>query len=283
MTSHDKVAELFSQGQGATGHNMYSSMSGGNLRLYSYGSHFILAVKLKAEYYLLNGDTYSSSTSKHQSHTRTHCVPNIIVPFSALREAGIDERDLEKLIVIDRTRDHTREIEYKDYKTREMKTREEHLLGACVFKHGRKYLLSGVDTDAKNWGGGYFLVELRKPVKTVEEAFESLRPKDLQPDDNYIRQGEFFFVPQSIGTRELKKLRPKAVIMKSKNLAVIVGSNDSGNPHIARDVFMVKKNEVYARGSVRHPQHKMINLGETWHKVLINQAKASFSSGGNVD
>lgn len=273
---------------------MYTSISGGKLRLYSYGSHFILAIRLDNGTFLLNGDRYSNSTSKHQSHTRTHCNPNIILPFSALREAGIDGRDMEKLIVVDQTPDQTREVDYKDHKTGEMKTRTEHLLGACVFKHGRKYLLSGIDTDAKTWGGGYFLVELPRPVTSVLEAFESLKPKDLDPEDNYTRQGEFFFIPQAITTRELKKLQPrkgsfnktnypKGVLMKSKNIAMIVGGNDSGNPHIARDVFIVNKKEVYCRGSIRHPQHKMINLGNVWHKVLINQAKASFSSGGNVD
>lgn len=347
MTSHNDVAEAFSYGRSATGSNMFTQESGGKLRLYSYGTHFILAVRLDEGSFLLNGDTYSVSTSKHQGHTRDHCNPAIIVPFSALEEAGINERDYESLQVIDQTPDQTRDVPYKDHKTGEMKTREEHLLGACLFKYGRKYLLSGVDTDAKNWGGGYFLVELKKPARSVNEAFEALKPKDLNPDDNYIRQGEFFFVPQATGTKELKKLRPQAkqvnewresnrfeidewglrrleeyikhnvpsgskietvyqpetendyerfwiryqvqkdtakgVILKGKNLAVIIGGNDSGNPHIARDTFIVSKGEVYARGSVRHPEHKMINLGETWHKVLINEAKTSFSSGGNVD
>lgn len=68
--------------------------------IYSYGTHFPMAKVLrdergKARLILLNGDTYSMTTSGHQSAVRSalfeHAddVPRLTIPFSALDEAGV--------------------------------------------------------------------------------------------------------------------------------------------------------------------------------------------------
>lgn len=65
--------------------------------LYSYGRHFELARPLRDKRggirgYLLNGDTYSQSTTQHQFHVR-HLLANeetVIIPYEALNSAGID-------------------------------------------------------------------------------------------------------------------------------------------------------------------------------------------------
>lgn len=66
-------------------------------RLYSYGSHFELGRMVTEEdgsrFYLLNGDTYSVTTSRHQSMTRDAAhgtgLPVLIVPHTAMASAGI--------------------------------------------------------------------------------------------------------------------------------------------------------------------------------------------------
>lgn len=65
--------------------------------LYSYGTHFELARPLRDKKgqitaYLLNGDTYSVTTSSHQSHVRSRLSgeQTVIIPHSALNSAGID-------------------------------------------------------------------------------------------------------------------------------------------------------------------------------------------------
>lgn len=71
---------------------------GSRSNLYSYGSHFELARIVKpakgAPFFLLNGDTYSVSTSRHQRVTRAACestgLPLVIIPHSALTAAGIE-------------------------------------------------------------------------------------------------------------------------------------------------------------------------------------------------
>lgn len=79
--------------------------------LYSYGRHFTLcrAIRGKArkgqtapvELFLLNGDTYSNTTSRHQSHLRNELprsVPSVIIPFTALTMAGIDDPGSVRLV-----------------------------------------------------------------------------------------------------------------------------------------------------------------------------------------
>ncbi|GAI50724.1 unnamed protein product, partial [marine sediment metagenome] len=36
-------------------------------------------------------------------------------------------------------------------------------------------------------------------------------------------------------------------------------------------------------GTVRHPEHGMMKLGETWHKIKLNNVENSWSAGGGVD
>lgn len=83
-----------------------SRIFGDDTTIYSYGRHFPLAHALRDKgsnvvLFLLNGDRYSVSTSKHQSEIRSAVsrtdIPNVIIPFSALDAAGI-VRDTIELI-----------------------------------------------------------------------------------------------------------------------------------------------------------------------------------------
>lgn len=67
-------------------------------RIDSYGSHFTLAEPIRDNRgtvtgWLLNGDRYSVSTTRHQNTVRNACertgLPTLIIPFSALDSAGI--------------------------------------------------------------------------------------------------------------------------------------------------------------------------------------------------
>jgi hypothetical protein len=112
MANHSSVAERFvSYWKGDStrllrGKNVFPSSDGRDL--YSYGSHFSLVHVVEGEQgrarlFLLNGDTYSVTTNRHQSLVRDVCqgsgVPTIIVPFSALDAAGIDMDSLEPIEV----------------------------------------------------------------------------------------------------------------------------------------------------------------------------------------
>lgn len=127
MTSHADTADRFAEeafsaepkflraDNPRNRHNVYVRSADGPGRwptLFSYGSHFPTAHAAVdptgREYWLLNGDTYSSSTSKHQSDIRNAINrverrrqeqgltgrPIIIVPFSVISAASINKRSI---------------------------------------------------------------------------------------------------------------------------------------------------------------------------------------------
>lgn len=87
------------------GRSNMAYLSSGNIitsgdRVYSYGTHFEMARPLRdkkgeVEAFLLNGDTYSNTTSSHQASvrgtlSRRTSRPLVIIPHEALGGAGID-------------------------------------------------------------------------------------------------------------------------------------------------------------------------------------------------
>ena len=82
-------------------------------QVYSYGHHFPMARLMTSQtgrdWFLVNGDLYSVSTSSHQSYTRSAIarsgLKSLIVPFSAMREAGIDLDSIEWVEVTPDTRE----------------------------------------------------------------------------------------------------------------------------------------------------------------------------------
>jgi hypothetical protein len=137
-------------------------------------------------------------------------------------------------------------------------------------------------------------------VRDVSTAIASLRPYQARCE-NAIRQGEWFFVPAPgtvVGSRR---------IHRKERL-----SRGSGKPHICDELIrsggrmvmvcaaypagvslavyqklmltdpaaqrirswssMVRDAEVFARGGVRHPDHKTIHL-DGWHRVYLNRER----------
>lgn len=302
--------------------------------LYSYGHHFQLAVRLSTGEYLINGDTYSSSTSRHTSLCIRYLQPNVIIPFSALDQVTRDHHLIE---IVDRESDKYIPRTRKDPETGELIEYEEHRLGAAVIKFENKYYLSSIDDGAKGQGG-YFLVELPERARDVENAFDLLFPEEMDQRCPYVRQGEFFFVPTDMETSDLspmemlyewggydyntqyaynrkfatKELAEDTIkwyakkwpgedvsgqmvhrfpIKDPNNLARYFPNAGTGHAHTATEIrkwgsFQPdrgNRNNIFVRGTVRHPEHKMLKLGKIWHRVYANRAVRSFSAGGNVD
>jgi|GEM_PF-6254313 len=103
-------------------------------RIYSYGLHFELARPLRdrrgnAIAFLLNGDRYSNTTSKHQSVVRSvlHGHQTVIIPHSVLSAAGIS---MDSVRILDSTPDRTETVkqtsrDYADLPARWRKHRQE--------------------------------------------------------------------------------------------------------------------------------------------------------------
>jgi hypothetical protein len=139
-------------------------------------------------------------------------------------------------------------------------------------------------------------------VRDVRTAIASLRPAEAR-DSRTIRQGEWFFVP----ARELKDRA--GVVHRNEPLSRGAGSK----PHICEELMrqagvpvmvcpaypagvteaqykrliawngparrmnwsrMVRDARVYARGDVRHRDHKTVHL-DGWHRVYMNREGAA--------
>lgn len=117
---------------------------------------------------------------------------------------------------------------------------------------------------------------------TVAEAHEALKPALVREAEAtrsgaIQRQGEWFFVPPSTGESERVEAHlnawPRAVKTR-----VPVG--EGGKPHVADAVVTIDRRarmrgreyrfpEVYARGSVIHPDHRSLSL-DGWRRVVRN-------------
>jgi hypothetical protein len=282
--------------------------------LYSYGHHFALAVRTVYNTYIINADKYSISTNGHQSiviHTAPEGTPQI--PFSALNRANVNPKNID---VIEKTEDIWEEKQVRD-KNGDIKTVKVHHLGACLFRHGGTFYLSSLDHASR--GRQFFLVQLKEGADSVEEAFKQISGLTDKEYEAYERgeikrQGEYFFIPVG-STAELKELMKQTGIKRvlKPRYEILVGgkwieygdiekridlghriyhSAPSRNPHIARDYLNggipeERHGEVlpstFVRGTVRHPEHKILRLGEVWHRVTLNNVVNSWSATGRVD
>lgn len=103
--NHQKIIELWLNRanspavSGIIGNRRYNNVFADGDSLYSYGYHFEMARIMRnkkgvAVALLLNGDTFSVTTSRHQSILRSvvsrSSIPSVIIPHAALASAGID-------------------------------------------------------------------------------------------------------------------------------------------------------------------------------------------------
>ena len=192
-----------------------------------------------------------------------------LVPFSTLREARIDPQAVR---IIDRTPDRNEERVRQTLKG--PKHYYVHFLGELLFRVGANYWLSGLDRNDNPNRRMYYLCALPEPVATVEEALESLRPKDVPPGTP--RQGEWFFLPDELpGYRQTERLTKIPVISENPNAQARRRDGDCENRHVAQDMVL-RPTGVYVRRTINDDEHSRLNLGMRWHRVRKNLARIGF-------
>ena len=178
-----------------------------------------------------------------------------------------------------------------------------HVIGGCLMKYEGEYYLCALDE------GRYFVSQLPCPSKTIPEAFESLKPKEVRDAEErgvkIKRQGEWFFVPfgkTDKGMAQFHAITQKFLRKNSGQRALPKKELDS-NEHVC--VQFQPNGVIYARGTVYHRnpitystyysgekmkmggestgEHQSLKIGEEWHVVFRNIEKASWSVDGNVD
>jgi hypothetical protein len=137
-------------------------------------------------------------------------------------------------------------------------------------------------------------------VRDVRTAIASLRPTEIEGREA-IRQGEWFFVPEpGVNDKNAVVLRNEplsrgggskphvcAQMMRKGGEAVMVCSRyptgidigeyqklTSRSPNALQFGWrrMVRDPELYARGDIRHRDHKTIDL-RCWHRVFMNRER----------
>jgi hypothetical protein len=117
---------------------------------------------------------------------------------------------------------------------------------------------------------------------TVRDAHRLLKPEAVREADRSapgrtLRQGEWFFLQPSAAEAGLLMLRIREapyIVRRAESL----GGN--GRPHVADEVVRLDSDRVYARGRIRHPDHKTLVLSE-WRRVHRNaEVRTSIGSNG---
>jgi hypothetical protein len=161
----------------------------------------------------------------------------------------------------------------------------------------RHWFVAAIPEDARGVTGVPTAKAALQPA-AVQQVVERVKPKDRfrRRNEAYVRQGEWFFVPVAL----LPEPNP-AQVRRNEPL-----SRGRGKPHLLQFAFrhggrivyvnrrqptgiveaafqrlsreerlrggwrqFVQDPEVYAKGTVRHPDHATIHL-PTWHRVHMN-------------
>ncbi|MBW1953644.1 MAG: hypothetical protein JRI66_11275 [Deltaproteobacteria bacterium] len=149
----------------------------------------------------------------------------------------------------------------------------------------QKYFIASMDE------GQYFVSQLPRPVQTVKQAFEALKPALVrqweQEGREVLRQGEWFFAPvcaQDYGIttkaewfRQAKAWRGE----RDHNGRAILPRFPGSNPHTVAQAVRVNGRLLVA-GTVRHPQHRTLKLPGIC-VAIRNLSRGDWSALGSVD
>ncbi len=251
--SNEEVWMLWEHGKEAESYN--GNLWTDGITLYSYSTP--IAVKCKNSI-LVNTHFYSTTTSCHRPYVRN----SVDVDFEVLRN-WISYRELKELYVLDEEGD-----------------------AVLLYKNSGDDLYILILREGRNEYG----VKLSKPCRTVAGAKEMLIPREvklaIKDRRDVKRQGEWYFIPFP------EMQFPRDVIEYPLKLYRRWGAEDKHlGRHIAREkvawVFSIEEAEgnpyfehsriyIFVRGTVRHVRqdHRMLNLGETWHLAVRSPLRA---------
>jgi hypothetical protein len=319
MTTLTQITTRFAEQAGKPGARLLRGLSRSifvnphdDRTLCSWGTHFPLAQIMPGpsgdrSWWLLNGDTYSVSTSNHQRIVRDAChstgLPVLIVPFSCLAAARIDRESITPVDIQPETFEeitHHAPAEHQIPPPHRHNARQlpdgrwewtiwRHRLGASVFRAtytSQPAAKAGPDVpqvrctacflsafDEQERRPLYFLCQLPAEAAppSVAEALQALKPAEVIAAQEaglpVTRQGDVFAIPLRLPTRK------------------IPGKTEHGGrllnlSHTATQVRVADDGTTYARGILRHsplpswrtPEHQHRPMGDrkTWHLIVKN-------------
>ena len=210
-----------------------------------------------------------------------------MLPFNVFEEAGLS---LEKLEIIDKSGEETinrrfdnPDYDYKKKDSPEYIFKDTHFTGASLYKIEDNYFLFDIDrNEIKHGIFNPFLVKLSKEVKTIKEAYESLKPIEVIEAEKQklkvVRQGEWFFIPVELDEDNI----PIKLDRSGREMRYILQAGNN-RPNYAEHGTEID-GKTYVTGKVSHSgrEHKDIKL-VGWHRVIPNTAIESFTIEGDID
>jgi hypothetical protein len=147
-----------------------------------------------------------------------------------------------------------------------------------------------------------FIAQLPRGVSTVREAHDVLRAPEAR-DKNAVRQGEWFFIELSDGEKKIvEHAVGQGLALKDMPLGLAFAQRSSfgrrrrdkrkllaAHAHLAEEVVVIvadgdrrdRSVTVYARGAVRHVDHKTVNL-RSWTRVARNNEPTQTTGGQGI-
>lgn len=184
-----------------------------------------------------------------------------------------------------------------------------HFTGASVFSVSGKTFLFDIDRrELKHKIFNAFLVELPKPVKTIAEAYDILKPQAVKDAEaagvEVKRQGEWFFIPvDAVTSKKLDRIAGELPKPTDRDrwgrtednlyrMDLRAGNNrpntGKGMRLDAQDNVVTGRDEknatAYFTGAVEHSgrEHAKLIL-KGWYTAVPNTATRSFTITGDVD
>ena len=221
-----------------------------------------------------------------------------MIPFTVFIEAGLD---LNKYNLIDRGNEETvtRLVDNPKYKVKYDKNYNEvkqdvpeqidetvHFTGASLFEVDGKMFLFDIDrNEIKHKIFNAFLAEIPVQVKTIKDAYQSLKPKLVLDAESQglevLRQGEWFFIPVQGEFDPKKAGRERSDGERFEPLTLRAGRN---RPNTAEKYARLDDKTHVVTGKIEHSgrEHKTLVL-KSWFKPVPNTATQSFTITGDVD
>jgi hypothetical protein len=244
----------------------------------------------------------------------------LMIPFSVFAQAKLDlnkfeliEKGPEEKLVVSKKENKWIDGKYQDVKTEENR----HFTGSSLFRvDGVSYLFDIDRVEIKHKIFNPFLAKLKTTPKTISEAYQSLKPREVLEAEKkglkVLRQGEWFFIETA--APKIKKLSEmeKMILMAGRNtwrtdeiakilkidakklqeksekllLSVPRPQNiQAGNsrPNSVEMLFREGK-KVYCSGVVKHSgrEHKDLVL-KGWFLAVPNTSIENFTITGNID
>lgn len=128
----------------------------------------------------------------------------------------------------------------------------------------KRFYLLGLDSTHM------FISELPKGASTIKEAHDRLKPLSIKGKKKVKRQGEWFFIPVTSSEQMIIDENNDTIQLKG----ILPGNTK--NRHTVDELIEIE-DKIFARGKIRHREHKTMQLLE-WYRVARNTERVSSTS-----